>query len=342
MNDFNTHSLRYEALDINLEKPVDITGYVEEGGSISYNSLNRIKATCTVPIIIAAHEKLNIDALRVYSAINNAEECLGTFFISMPDCEYEDEMQRIECIGYSTLIRISSNSPDVKYFIKKGTNAVAEVKRILTRLGYPFFIPDCNKTTSTNKEFDMGENYLNIINYLLDVVNYTSLHVDVYGNYISKPYVLPQDKESDCSYDEDDINNIVEPHQRHTINTFDIPNRFIRVCTSDPTLELSAVYTNTDGVTGSNSKWISADVKEVEDVSDYETLYALCKKAAAEAISIYEKVKISTALVMIPTYLAIVELKHYQAQGKYTCTSFDIALETGGSIELNLRKVVVV
>lgn len=341
MRAYNKQSFKYIALNKQFEELQDISAYVEDGGLIEYNSLTRLKASCTIPVSLSINEKLNLDAIRIYEVLNSEETCLGTFLISTPRSSFDDSIQSIECTGYSTLWRISNNTPSNRYYVSKETNCIAEVKRILTGLGYAFYIADSEGTTSTNREWPIGTSYLDIINDLLKVVNYTSLFVDVMGNYIAEPYVLPQDREVGLILDEDDIDNSIEPVQSNELDLFNVPNKFIRYCSSDPTVSLYAVYENTDGITGTSNTWVNTDVQEVQDVANYDTLYALCKRDCASAISIYNKVQVTTAIQMIPTYMATIQLNHYQAEGKYSCTSFAITLEVGGSQEMNLRKAVI-
>ena len=341
MNNYNIHYFKYYALDKNLNNPRDITHLVESG-KVSYNSLSRLKASCTLSLSLSTDEVLDLPAVRIYSCMNGQDECIGTFFNKVPETTYDGQLQEISPTCYSTLVRLSSNSPSNRYYVPRGTNAVAEVKRILDSFGYNYDIPDNTKTTSTDKEFPLGEYYLDIINYLLDVVNYTSLYVDVYGNYVATPYELPYDREIDLELNENDIDNIIEPVQKHTLDTLNIPNKFIRYCSSDPQTDLFAVYEYTDGPTGTMNTWTNTDCQEVNDVADYDTLYAMCKKACAESTSIYDKVEVTIAFKMLPTYMPTVYLNHYQAKGKYNCTSFDMELETGGAVTLNLRKSVVI
>ena len=282
---------------------------------------------------------LNLEAIRIYEVLNGEETCLGTFLISTPSSDYEESLQNIECIGYSTLWRISSNSPSSRYYVPQGTNCIAEVKRILTQLGYAFSIADSTKTTSTNREWEIGAYYLDIINDLLSTAGYTSLFVDVMGTYVAIPYVLPEDREVDIVLDENDINNVIEPHQTSTLDKFNVYNKFIYYV-NNPELDLYAVYERVEGETGTNNAPVNTKVEEVTDVADYDTLYLKCKQASAESASIYNKIQISTAIQMIPTYMPTVWLRHYQARGKYSCTSFAIELEVGGSQEMNLRRSV--
>lgn len=339
MQEYNTHYFEYIALTKDLVEIADISHYVEDGGSIEYNSLSTLKANCNFNISLAINEKLNLDAIRIYSVLNGAKECLGTFLISSPAADFNNMIQNISCTGYSTLWPLSVNTPSNKYYVAEGTNVIAEVKRILSSLNYACLIPDSVKTTSINREWDIGTSYLTIINDLLDVANYTSLYIDVYGEFQAEEYVLPQDRQPDEIIDEDGINDI-EPQQTNELDLFNVPNRFIRYCASDPTSTLYAEYVNTEGPTGTNNTWVNTDVQEVSDAADYDTLYEICKRDCINATSIYNKLSISTMCRIIKTYMPVIRLKHFQANGDYVCTSFTLDLTVGGSSNLNLRKVV--
>lgn len=339
MNSYNTQSFKYIALDKNLNAIRDISACVEDGGTVDYNSLTRLKASCNIPVSLSPYEVLNLYAVRVYHVLNDVEECLGTFLISTPESTFEDDIQNIECTGYSTLWRISNNSPDGRFYVPLGTNCVAEVKRILTMLGFSFSIPDSTKTTSTNREWEIGTYYLDIINDLLDVAGYTSLYVDTLGNYVAAEYILPEDRTIDLVLNENDINSMIEPTQISTLDKFNVYNKFI-FYVNNPELDLYAIYERLEGETGTDNVPVNTYVEEVSDVADYDTLYTKCKQKNADSLSIYNKVEVNTAIQMMPTYMPTISLRHYQSRGKYTCTSFTIPLDVGGSMTLNLRRSV--
>lgn len=339
MKSYNTQSFKYIALDKTLNEIMDISAYVDDGGTIEYNSLTRLKANCNVTISLSIEDTLNLYGLRIYHILNNVEECLGTFLVSTPTSQYDDAEQSIECTGYSTLWRISNNTPSTRYYVPKGANCINEVKRILTQLGYAFFIEDSIKTTNTNREWEIGVYYLDIINDLLSTAGYTSLYVDVMGNYIATPYILPEDREIDVMLSENDIDNLIEPEQINTLDKFNVYNKFIYYV-DNPEIDLYAVYERVDGETGTSNAPVNTRVENVSDVADYDTLYLKCKQSSSDSVSIYNKVQINTAIQMIPTYMATIFLSQYQAKGKYTCTSFSISLEVGGSQQINLRRSV--
>ena len=337
LNASNLETYKYIALDKNLKEIADITAYVDTG-TIEYNALSRLKASCSLSLQLEINKKISLKGVRIYHILNGSEACLGTFIISTPASSFKGAMQTLEAVGYSTLYRIAHNAPSNRYYVPKGTNAINEVKRVLNELGFSFSITESVKTTSTNREWEIGANYLDIINDLLDVANFTPLYVDELGTYISEPYVLPQDRAITLTLDEDV--DYIEETQANELDLFNVPNKFIRYCSNEPTVSLYAVFENTDGEVGTDNTWVNTSVEEVKDVADYDTLYAICKRDCARALSIYNKVQIATPIMFIKGYLPIIELKHYQAKGRYECTSFKISLETGGTQEMSLRKVV--
>ena len=336
------HDFRYEALDKNLQNPKDIT-HIVEGGSVTYDCLSRLQSACSLTMSLGADEDCEIEAVRIYSIVNDVENCLGTFYNKIPSRSFEDEVQELEIELYSTLIRLSTNCPDRKYFVPQGTNCINEVKRILQTLGYTANIPEANLYTNVDKEFELGEYYLDIINYLLNIAGFTPLYTDVYGTFEARPYVLPQNRPVDILLSQDDVNSVLENKQVSTIDTLSVPNKFIRYCSNSPEMDLVAVYTNTEGITGTGNTWVNANVEEVNDIASYDVLYELCKKSCYEATSLYHTVEISVApTVQLPTYLPLVQLKHYKEYAKFEVTSMDIDLSVGGSIDLVLREGVTV
>ena len=124
---YNNQSFKYVALTKALEPIKDISYCIEEGGTIEYNSLTRLKSNCKIPLSIRSDEVLTLNAIRIFHVLNGTEECLGTFLIATPVSEFEGDVQSIECIGYSTLWRIANNSANTKYYVPEGTNCIAEV-----------------------------------------------------------------------------------------------------------------------------------------------------------------------------------------------------------------------
>ncbi len=335
MQQYNTHYFEFYDISSYLSQPQKIECI--EGGSISYNSLDSLKISASLTVNISNDETFSAKKIRIYCVLNGMSSPLGTFLIATPSSDFE-VVQSIDVTCYSTLWPVKVNKCDERYFIPKGTNVVNEVKRLLLGYEYTVNIPSSSKTTSIDQEFKIGTSHLEIINSLLDSIGYSSLYEDFEGNYCAREYILPENRETEIIYDKDDIDNILEINCKSELDLFNIPNKFIRYV-NDPEIELAAIYTNIYGVTGTERTGIvNVDAREVKDVADYDTLYLLCKKAAAEATSIYHKVTIYTAINPEHLYLNCIQLNHHQCRGKYIETSWEIELSTGGTMTHHLRE----
>lgn len=338
MQQYNTHYFKYYALDSNMANPT-IINCIEDGGTVSYNSLDSLKTSASLKASLSTDEIFNVKRIRIFSVMNEVELPCGTFLVATPTSDFENVLQGIDVTCYSTLWPVKADKPENRYFVPKGTNVVNEVKRILSRFKYEVIIPESTKITSIDKEWELGKSFLEIVNDLLQSINYTTLYVDFYGNYRAVPYILPSERIVEITYNEEDIDNILEPRAKSELDLFDIPNKFVRYVNS-PEVDIKAVYVNTYGITGTDQTGIiNTDIQKI-DASDYDTAYTLCKKAAEEATSIYHKVTIYTAINPTHLFLNCIQLNHYQCRGKFVETSWDIELNTGGTMTHNLREVI--
>lgn len=320
---------KYIALDKEFKVVKDITDIVEPGGSIEYNALTTLKASIDFTVSIPKDKEFDLYAVRVYRVLNNVETLLGTFICAYPETETEI-CQTIDIAGYSTLCLISDNIPATRYYLPKGTNCVAEIKRILNSLNIAYDIPDCTGATGLNREWAY-KSYLEIINDLLDTVNYTSLYVDVNGTYRARPYVSNPEPELTLNGDNLDIKQKVE------LTKWGVANRFIRYCGNAPDMDLVAVYD-----VSSEGDVIVTDVEEIEDSPDYETLYNRAKNDCYRARSKFKHVELTTDITTFTNmYMPCVLVNQYSVQNEiFIVNSFKYNLDISNSMEINARRSV--
>ena len=320
---------KYVALDKEFKVVKDITDIVEQGGSIEYNALTTLKASIDFTVSIPKDEEFDLYAVRVYRVLNDEETLLGTFICSYPETETEI-CKTIDIAGYSTLCLISDNIPATRYYLPKGTNCIAEIKRILNSLNIAYDIPDCTGATGLNREWAY-KSYLEIINDLLDTVNYTSLYVDVYGTYRARPYVSNPEPELTLTGDS------LEVKQKIELIKYGVPNRFIRYCGNAPDMDLVAVY----DVAGQGDI-IVTDVAEVQDAADYETLYTKAKNDCIRARSKFKHIELTTDITTFTNmYMPCVLVNQYSVQNEiFIVNSFKYNLDISNSMEINARRSV--
>ncbi len=302
--------------------------YCVTQGNLSYNSLGRLKQSLALNIVL--DERLTIDYLndRVQATceIDGLSYPLGVFLISTSSKETTGDIKTRSLTCYSMLKILANDKVLSSYFVSKNTNIVNEVLRLLGDNDSD--IPLSAKTTSCDRTWDIGTAKLDIINDLLDSLNYTSLIVDNNGTFVSKPYVEPSERTFTIEYKD---NEILESYTEE-VDAFDIPNVFVKY-TSTEEQTIIAKYP-LDGTT--DGRLPNPNVEQVDDVSDQETLYKKCKRAAIDSRSVYEHFTFKTPMNPAHGYLDCI----YVHGDNYIETSWSCDLKVGGEMRHSCRRVV--
>lgn len=315
-----------------------------ESATVDYQALTRLKQKASVSVLLEHSQNIDRNKkLRIYHVLNGVKSLLGTFLMSTPNATYSEVCKQVEITCYSSLWLLDAKKITNRYFVSKGTNVVNECRRLLDGFGFNVNIPESTKTTSNNREWEIGTSILDIVNDLLNSINYTSLYPNQYGDYNALEYILPSDREPTIVYEDSDINNILETTLINEFDYFDIPNVFTRYV-ANPNGYLIATYENKNpnSVTSTVNAPTNVSAEELTDVADWDTLYEICKKEAQEATNIYHHAEIITAINPQHLYNDCVYLSQYGVEGKFIEYSHSINCETGGSHHHKLRKIEVV
>lgn len=312
---------------------------------ISYSSLSRLKQNATITISLGLQESMETnDRIRVIHTLNGVETVVGTFLISTPTVNLNPFVKTVEIDCYSTLWLLDANKIIKRFSVRRGTNVVNEILRILNEYEVDMEIIPSNKTTSTNREWEIGTPILDIVNDLLDTINYTSLYVNAFGAFSAKPYVLPQDKEVEFTYDETDRDNILEDSLQSEIDLFDIPNIFVKYVNNPETPNLYGSFENSNiqSPTSTANRPKNVHSEEVQDAADVQTLVDMCKRDAASVANKYHKIEFKTAINPNHGYSNCVYINLNTIKGKFSETSWDMECRTGGTMTHSAREVVLV
>lgn len=336
-------SFRYELLDKNDVHIKDISTITR--CVVRYSSLSQLKTSAEISMREDNSINYQTDRIRPICIISKGNQSmefpLGIFLISSPSRGIKNTMITREMQLYSKLLLYSEDRVDNRYYVTKGTNVIAEVKRLL---GTPkLTIPDSAYTTSTNREWEIGTSKLSIINDLLDSANYTSLRVDVDGYFIAEPYVLPSDREVEIEY-VDDIKSVLSPNMAEKLDLFNIPNKFIGYTNDPDAPALRSVYTNSNPESITSTTYTGrtkVEPIEVLDTVSQSVLDEMVLRAAYNASQVYSHVEFETAIMPIHDYMNVIYLKHKDIlQGKYTETNWEINCKAGTYMKHTARKVV--
>ena len=139
---------------------------------------------------------LGDDLLRVYADMEldgeRESKCYGTFFVYSKDEDITEGSHVGSADLYSVLVLLEQRLLETNYSIGTySTNYLPVVADMLYEVGVPYMVTDGGWEVAATKTWEVGTSFLEMANDILELYNYGSLNVDVYGNVIAKPYQDP-------------------------------------------------------------------------------------------------------------------------------------------------------
>lgn len=339
-------SFRYDLLNYEELKIGELTS---SGGNIGLNSLAQIKRKGNFKF--KENELHDIDWLNdkiqpVFILNKTYEFPLGVLMISSPTRTVGKKSiyRDVEC--FDTSMVLLEDKFGTRYRILKGTNYTTAITQIINSAGIlKVNIPYLDAKIKTDKEFEIGTSKLDAVNDLLQEINYTSVWVDEMGNFTSGPYVLPNDREIEYVYKNDDMSVIIPGSSTEEIDLFNVPNKWVIVATNPETDPLVSRYVNQNGTSPTsitNRKRTIVDYREVDDIANQSILDEYTRRIAYEASNVYGKFVFSTALMPHHTYTDCLYCEHtgLGVRNKYIETSWDMDLKAGGRMSHSARRVI--
>lgn len=323
----------------------------DAGNSINFNSLADIKRTGTFTFKETGLQDVDWLNDRVQPVFilkmpdgNYIEWPQGVFLLSSPTRKDNYGIWR-EIEAYDASVILREDKFDNRYRITAGTKYVDAITTILNSAGIrKINITDLSGVVSIDKEFEIGTTKLETVNLLLSEINYTSIWVDTYGYFTSKPYILPSDKETEYEYKTNDL-SIVFEGATNELDLFNVPNKWIVTASNPEKTPLVSKYINDSEMSKTstiNRGRTIVDFRQVDDILDQATLDAYTKRIAYNASQVYEKVQFETALMPHHSYMdtLFVEYRNLGISSKFTETSWEMDLQAGGKMKHSVRKVI--
>lgn len=334
---------KYLLLDAN-NKPLDFLKTVE-GGRVSYSSLSRLKAKAEIQMIQDVLETIDINnKIRIIHHLNGIETAIGTFLISTPSDERNSHYKSLTLTCFSTLWYLDADKTQSRFFVPRGTNVINEIKRVVAdRFAHiTLALTESIKTTSTDREWEIGTPYLDIFNDLLDTINFTSLFPLADGSISAREYIVPSDRVVEHIYSDKDVSNKLEVTSKVELDYFNVPNIFVRYINDPDNMDMVARYENNNinSPTSTMNRPPNVDAVEVMDAADMDTLFAIAKRDCANATNKFHKVEFYSAINPNHDYMNCLHIALNGIDDKYIETSWEIECKAGGRMVHQTRKAV--
>lgn len=343
-----TIAFRYDRMNELNQKIEDLDGVMS--GSVENNYLADIKRTAKFQFDLGVNMDWGKDRIRPWFRLlmpdgGWAEWPLGIFLPTSPTRQIRGAGGTREIEAYDQLLVLRDDKVESRYVIPTLSNYVEEIRLLLESSGVTTInISASTASLPTAREWEPGTSKLRIVNDLLGAINYTSLSFDAFGAAVAQPYSSPEGRPTGVTYEANE-RSLLEPDISHTIDYFEIPNKWVLVM-SEPEVSFSSTYTNTNpnSPTSTVSRGRTITHFEAVEASDQTALDELAARMAFEASQVFETIEFSSALMPHHGDGDIVELKHSASgiSARYTEHTWSLELSAGSSMKHSLRRVVTV
>jgi hypothetical protein len=338
---------RYDLLDKDDKKIGELDSVVD--GEVSMASLSSIKRTAKFRLKDKGEINWLSDRIQPYALLRMRdgqyiEFPLGIFLLSSPTRKDSNQNVYRDVEAYDGLLILRDDKFDSRYTVPAGTNYRQAVIDILASAGITKHnIEQTDKVLPVDMEFEPGKEKLEAINALLTAINFTPIHVDVYGYFTSMTYRSPSIRSAEYTYKDDEL-SIIYAGMEEELDLFNVPNKWVVVCSSaEQSLMSSYTNSNPNSPTSTvNRGRTIVDYREVTDIADQQSLDAYVQRIAFEASQVYGKVTFETAINPLHDYMDVLELDYSPLgiKGKYVETGWTMPLKAGARMKHEVRKVV--
>jgi hypothetical protein len=218
------------------------------------------------------------------------------------------------------------------------------VDHILTESNLPKKVTANAATIPVPKEWEAGTSKRQIIGDLLTAINYESLSFDEDGFAVVKPYVSPQSRGAEYTYQDDEL-SVMYPEVMQEYDLFGVPNRWIMTL-SDPDRETITVdFTNSDPASPTSTVRRGRTITSFEQAQDADseaTMIARVARLAFESSQVFEAIEFSSGLMPIHSGNDVLALSYdpLSINGQYAEVSWDMDLTAGAKMTHRARRVI--
>lgn len=349
---------RYQVLN-NSNQPKRFLAGVQPGGRISYNFLADVKRTGELTL----HETTNIpdgwmgyadvnfslDRLKIYAQIKYKDEWisfpLGVFLMDSGVREGASGSRKrsMRLFDLSKILR--DDKATDRYVVPAGTNIITAVAQVLNsaKISDQSLTPVATTMTS-DRSWDPGTLKIQIINELLDMINYGSIFFDENGVAVARPYSLPALRTPEISY-KTDSDSVLASEMTESFETFEVANTWVATVSQPDRDVLTATYVNdspnSPTSTVSRGRTI-VDFRMETEVHSQSDLNNLVQRIAHEASQVYTHIDFATAIMPVHGENWTIEIEHGSMGIKdiFSETQWDIPLVAGGLMTHSARKLI--
>lgn len=304
-----------------------------------------IKMKLTAGAVWDGEFDYNLDTVVPALVMNGKESQMGEYVITGSRKISDGVSTRYQITAFDLCYRAKKTKIERRMFFEKGTLYTAAITQLLVMSGIvQMLVVPSGLTFATDREdWDPGTSALEIINQLLEEMNYNSLFMGLDGVVCAMPYRQASPENVTIVYRNNEWDSLLLPGAETEIDAFDHPNVFYYTC-ENPELDtvFSAVAVN-DSPTNPFSTARQGRVAvftTVDNVPNQATLQAMADRAKLNSMVAADEIRFSTALNPAHGPFEIIELRKNEYAGVIAETEWRATLGAGGTMEHVGRKAV--
>lgn len=284
------------------------------------------------------------DEIQPIVIIDGVEHKLGIFSPATVTQNNTDEGRSISVDAYDRCWNVDAMKTENVLYLASGTNYITAINSLLLACGITLInSTPTNLTLRTAREdWNIGTSYLEIINQLLDEINYNPLWFDKDGMAVLEPNSVMNVTESVRTYDYQQMTSLMLINVSAVFDLFNAPNVFVCVCSNpDGNARLIARAENTNAASplsiNRRGKRIVKVIK-VDNIASQDALNDYAQIQCTEQMFTGNTIEISTAIIPDCGVNDVVALVYPNLDGLCIEESYEIELCTGGEMRHTLKQ----
>lgn len=318
-----------------------------DSGQIICDSTASIKRSLSCELV-EVPEDVNFlqDELKVSFVLDGVKIPLGIFNITTMPCKVDENGRKtFSCEGYDRTYKLYQRKIEKRAegYFASGRRYTDVIKELLIKAGITdYVITDSDLVLSVDREdFEVGTDYLTIVNTLLNEINYTGIWFDSNGYARADLYESPVNRAVNFSYHSGRDSIIMRSHEREN-DSFEAYNVFtVGVSNAEQTIYAYAVNDDIESKLSTvNRGRIPAPVVMLDSTADENTAQQYADNLKFKSMISTEIVKVRTAIDREHEAFEVVEIDLPEVKGKYEEIGYNISLDGSALMNHTLRRAV--
>lgn len=282
---------------------------------------------CLVPILI----------------IDGIEHKMGVFYPTTIETNRTDGLTTINVEAYDGCWLATCKRASSIYHIDAGTNYIVAIETLLNAIGINMIIKSATTYTlaEDREDWEIGTDYLTIINQLLDEINFNELWFNNDGYAILEPDSILDISHVERTYDYFSSESMMLDSSSIKLDLFDSPNVFMCICANpDKTAIMTSTKVNDNpsspfSVVNRGKEILS--VTEVDNIASQDELNDYAEILCNESIFQGKEMTLTTLLRTDCGLRDVVAINHPDYAGICVESEWSLTLETGGTMTHTLQ-----